>query len=80
MSKIKDIINKIESFENEDVCIIILSQEENHALLTYINNLEKEIKEAIEFIDNLPNGTKGTFMLYGGYEVKNILGGGDKSE
>ena len=45
MSKIKDIINKIESFENEDVCIIILSQEENHALLTYINNLEKGILE-----------------------------------
>ena len=40
--------------------------------------LQERIDKAIDFIDNLPSGTKANFILYGGYEVKDILQGSDK--
>lgn len=38
------IIKNIRSYENEELCLIILSQKENKALLNYITNLQEENK------------------------------------
>lgn len=43
---IKEILREIKSYENEDVCIVVLSQKENKALVNYINNLQVLEKES----------------------------------
>ena len=40
--EIKEILKEIECYQNEDMCIIMLSQKENKALLDYITNLQQE--------------------------------------
>lgn len=42
------------------------------------SKLQQRIDKAIEWINNLPDGIKSTFIIYGGYEVKEILQGNDK--
>lgn len=49
--EIKEILKEIESYENEEVCLIILSQEQNKALLNYITNLQQENEELKKKID-----------------------------
>lgn len=39
---IKEILREIKSYENEEMCIIVLTQQENIALLDYITNLQEE--------------------------------------
>lgn len=42
------IIKEIKSYENEDICLIVLSQKENKALLDYITNLDEKYKKSCE--------------------------------
>lgn len=39
---LEKIIKEIECYQNEDMCLIMLSQKENKALLDYITNLQQE--------------------------------------
>ncbi len=41
-NELKKIIKEIECYQNEDMCMIMLSQKENKALLDYITNLQQE--------------------------------------
>ena len=43
--ELKHIINELECYRHEDDCILILSKEENNALLDYITNLQQENEE-----------------------------------
>ena len=38
--ELKEILKEIESYENEEYCLVILSQKQNKALLDYITNLQ----------------------------------------
>lgn len=51
--EIKDIIKNIQSYANEESCIIILSQEQNKALLNYINILERDNERLNNIINEL---------------------------
>ena len=54
--EIKEILKEIECYKNEELCLILLSQKENNALLDYISNLqqiEKEYKSKVDDIGKL---------------------------
>ena len=44
-----------------------------HELYDENEKLKDGINKVIEFINNLPSGTKENFIIYGGYEVKEYL-------
>lgn len=46
--EINKIIEEIKSYENEEMCMILLSQKQNKALLKYITNLQEENKQLKE--------------------------------
>lgn len=46
--EIKEIIKEIASYENEEMCMILLSQKQNKALINYISNLGQENKQLKE--------------------------------
>ena len=51
--EIRGILKEIECYQNEDICLIMLSQKENKALLDYITNLQQEnesLKEQLEYL------------------------------
>ena len=54
--EIQEILKEIECYKNEELCLILLSQKENKALLDYISNLqqiEKEYKSKVDDIGKL---------------------------
>lgn len=51
--ELKKIIKEIECYQNEDMCMIMLSQKENKALLDYINNLQQAVKDTKETADDM---------------------------
>lgn len=48
---LEKIIKEIECYQNEDMCIIMLSQKENKALLDYITNLQQENERLKEYVN-----------------------------
>lgn len=81
--EVKEIIKEIECFQNEEVCLIVLSQKENKALLNYITNLQQRIDKAIEYIQNNKEKQYGYNYEYGLTDkniddLLNILQGSDK--
>lgn len=50
--EIKEILKEIESYENDKLCLIILSQEQNKALLDYITNLQQENDDLKNRLEN----------------------------
>lgn len=61
--EIKNIINNIKSYENEELCLIFLSQKENKALLNYITNLQERKDKAIEYINKNYSYETGEFVF-----------------
>ena len=53
---LKKIIKEIECYQNEDMCLIMLSQKENKALLDYITNLQQENHELKSKLECYENG------------------------
>lgn len=53
---LKKIIKEIECYQNEDICLIMLSQKENKALLDYITNLQQENHELKSKLECYENG------------------------
>lgn len=82
---IKDIIKDIQSYENEEACIIILTQRENKALLNYINILEKDrdeyynrVMKTLDYIENESVFSNiDSYELFNKMELINILTGED---
>lgn len=51
--ELKEILNEIECYRYEELCLIFLSRKESNALLDYISNLEhykSRCEKAIEYI------------------------------
>lgn len=66
-----DVIENIKSYENEECCIIVLSQKENKALLGYINNIQKENELLKEELKELKDGIIGIYNNMNSLEIIN---------
>lgn len=53
---LEKIIKEIECYQNEDMCLIMLSQKENKTLLDYITNLQQENHELKSKLECYENG------------------------